>query len=65
MIKRGVCCFNIDTSLRLSFINSLTTSVRNRESASFDPRDLLKNARNAVFEVVKDKIKIFGSDGKM
>jgi fructose-bisphosphate aldolase class II len=64
VIERGVCCFNIDTSLRLSFINSLTTSVKNRELSSFDPRNLLGNARDAEQSVVRDKIKIFGSDGK-
>jgi len=64
VIKRGICCFNIDTSLRLSFINSLTTSVKNREGALFDPRNILGNARDAVKNVVINKIKIFGSDGK-
>jgi fructose-bisphosphate aldolase class II len=64
VIKRGICCFNIDTSLRLSFINSLTNAVKNKDSMSFDPRNLLGNARDAVENVVKEKIKIFGSDGK-
>ena len=64
VIKRGICSFNIDTSLRLSFINSLVSSVKNKDSTSFDPRELLGNARDAVYKVVKDKIKIFRSDGK-
>jgi fructose-bisphosphate aldolase, class II len=64
VIQRGICCFNIDTSIRLSFINSLTNAIKNRDSMSFDPRNLLGNARKAVEEMVKSKIKIFGSDGK-
>lgn len=64
VIKRGICCFNIDTSIRLSFINSLTSAVEDRNAMSFDPRNLLGNVRKAIEGVIKEKIKIFGSDGK-
>lgn len=65
VIKRGVVCFNIDTSLRLAFINNLINAVRNQEGNIFDIRKLLSNASEAVKEAVQEKIKIFGSDGKM
>jgi len=65
VIKRGICCFNIDTSIRLNFISSLTNAVKDRDSMSFDPRNLLGNAMKSVEEVIKNKIKIFGSDGKI
>lgn len=64
VIKRGVSCFNVDTAIRLSFINNLASAVRIREEVSHDPRKLLGDARDAVKSVVKEKIKIFGSDGK-
>lgn len=64
VIKRGITCFNIDTALRLAFINNLINALREREGSSFDVRELLGNAREAVKRTVKEKIKFFGSDGK-
>lgn len=64
VIKRGICCFNVDTAIRLAFTNNLVRAVRDQDNVSFDIRKLLGDAREAVKEVVKEKIKIFGSDGK-
>jgi ketose-bisphosphate aldolase len=64
VIKRGVACFNVDTALRLAFINNLVNATRNQGMVSFDIRKLLGDAREAVKNTVKGKIKIFGSDGK-
>lgn len=63
VIKRGICCFNIDTALRLAFIDSLANSLKNKD-ISFDIRKVLGDARAAVENVVKEKIKLFGSAGK-
>lgn len=65
VVKRGVSCFNVDTAIRIAFINNLINSVRNQGNVSFDIRKLLGEARQAVKEVVKRKMKIFGSDGKI
>ncbi len=65
VIKRGIACFNIDTALRYAFVNNLIRAVRNHSDISFDIRKLLGDAREAVKETVKEKIKIFGSDGKI
>jgi len=65
VIKRGISCFNVDTSLRLAFVNNLISRIKNKEDVSFDIRKLLNGAREAVKEQVKNKIKIFGSDGKI
>lgn len=62
--KRGVACFNVDTAIRLAFINDLISSVRNQGNVSFDIRKLLGEARDSVKDIVRKKIKIFGSDGK-
>ncbi len=64
VIKRGIACFNVDTAIRMAFINNLINSVRNQGNGSFDIRELLSEARDAVKEIVKFKIKLFGSDGK-
>jgi len=65
VIKRGIVCFNVDTVIRLAFINNLINTIKNEEDISFDLRKLLGDAREAVKEAVKEKIKIFGSDGKI
>ncbi|MCX6763795.1 MAG: class II fructose-bisphosphate aldolase [Candidatus Moranbacteria bacterium] len=64
VINRGVTCFNVDTAIRMAFINNLINSVKNQGNVGFDIRKLLGSAREAVKETVKRKIKFFGSDGK-
>ncbi|NTU66418.1 MAG: class II fructose-bisphosphate aldolase [Candidatus Moranbacteria bacterium] len=66
VISRGICCFNVDTAIRLAFINSVINSTKNQgRSISFDVRNLLGEAREAVKDVVKQKMILFGSDGKI
>lgn len=65
VIKRGVSCFNIDTAIRLAFLNNLIRSVREKRDVTFDLRKLLGSSREAVKEVVKEKIRAFGSEGKV
>lgn len=63
-IEGGISCFNIDTAVRLAFINNLVNSVRIRENVSFDIRKLLTGAREAVKDAVKKRIEMFGSSNK-
>ncbi len=65
VIKRGIYCFNIDTAIRIAFVNNLMSALKYQGGASFDIRKLLGDAKEAVKETVKEKIKIFGSDGKI
>lgn len=62
-IERGITCFNVDTAIRVAFINSLINFVK-EDGSSFDVRKILGTAREAVKEVVKQKIEYFGSKGK-
>lgn len=64
VIERGITCFNVDTAIRMAFANNLINSFKEDEGAAFDVRKLLGSARNAVHEIIKQKIKFFGSDGK-
>ena len=64
VMKRGINCFNINTALKVSFINNLLNSLKNQGDVSLDLCSLLGSARNAVQNIVKEKIKLFGSDGK-
>jgi fructose-bisphosphate aldolase class II len=63
VIKRGVTCFNVDTAIRVAFLNSMVNYVKNNE-ISYDIRKILGDARQAAKDVVKQKMKYFGSEGK-
>lgn len=64
VISRGISCFNVDTAVRLAFINNLINAIKSEDTGSFDLRKLLGEARDAVKDAVKKKIKLYGSDGK-
>jgi fructose-bisphosphate aldolase class II len=62
-ISLGVSKINIDTDLRLAF----TAAVREKLALSpetFDPRKILGPAKDAMKEVVKAKMRLFGSSNK-
>lgn len=64
-VELGINCFNVDTAIRVAFISSLSRTVNGGKSAvSYDVREHLGIAREAVKEVVKKKIEMFGSKGK-
>jgi len=65
VIKRGIVCFNVDTATRIAFVNSLIRAAKDQNDISFDVRKILGDAREAVKQAVMEKIKIFGSDGKI
>jgi fructose-bisphosphate aldolase class II len=62
-IALGITKINIDTDLRLAF----TATVREVLATSpkeFDPRKILGPAKEAMKEVIKAKMRLFGSSGK-
>lgn len=63
-IAKGATCFNVDTNIRLSFMNSLSSIFLGKGGAGFDPRNVLGQARDSVKESVKRKMELFGSAGK-
>lgn len=62
-IKIGVSKINIDTDLRLSFVGAMR-EVFALQPQEFDPRKILGPARKAVEEIVRHKMKLFGSSGR-
>jgi len=62
-IKLGVTKINVDTDLRLAFSGAVRQYLSQNKS-EFDPRKYLSAGRNSVKELVKRKIKIFGSENK-
>ena len=63
-ISLGIAKINIDTDLRLAF----TATVREflvKSPKIFDPRKILGSAKEAMKEVVKSKMRLFRSSGKV
>ena len=62
-VGAGIRKINIDTDIRASFAGSVKSFVAENPD-EIDPRKILKPARAAMAETVKEKIKVFGSDAK-
>ncbi|EHQ92283.1 class II fructose-1,6-bisphosphate aldolase [Desulfosporosinus youngiae] len=62
-ISRGVCKVNIDTNIREAFVLA-ARQVLDGNPAEIDPRKMLGPAREAATEIIREKIRIFGSNGK-
>ncbi|MDI6809119.1 MAG: class II fructose-1,6-bisphosphate aldolase [Candidatus Eisenbacteria bacterium] len=61
-IKEGVSKINIDTDLRLAFLAGLRETLSTKP-AEFDPRKILAPGKSLVKQVVKFKMRLFGSSG--
>ncbi len=62
-VQRGVCKVNIDTDMRIAFTVFIRKFLGDQPEV-FDPRGYLGAGREAIVEVVKYKIRLFGSEGK-
>jgi fructose-bisphosphate aldolase class II len=62
-ISLGIAKINIDTDLRLAF-TATVREVLAKSPKEFDPRKILGPAKDAIKEVVKGKMRLFGSSGK-
>ncbi len=62
-IEAGICKINIDTDLRLAFLAAVRRELTEKPE-NFDPRKYLGPGREMVKEVVKKKMRLFGSSGK-
>jgi len=62
-IKLGIAKINTDTDLRLAFLATVR-EVLATQPKEFDPRKILGPAKDAMKEVSKGKMRLFGSSGK-
>ncbi|MBS7632200.1 class II fructose-1,6-bisphosphate aldolase [Candidatus Bathyarchaeota archaeon] len=62
-ISLGIAKINIDTDLRLAFTATVREVLANSPK-EYDPRKILGPAKDAMKEVVKGKMRLFGSSGK-
>ncbi len=61
-IANGITKINVDTDLRIAF----TAGVREyfaKNPANFDPRKSIAAGRDQITKVVKERIRVFGSEG--
>jgi len=63
-ISLGITKINIDTDLRLAF-TAATREFYAKSPKVFDPRKILGSAKEAMKDVVKRKMRLFGSSGKV
>lgn len=59
----GIAKVNTDTDLRLAFLAAVR-EVLATEPDVFDPRKILSHSKDAMKEVAKQKMRLFGSCGK-
>jgi fructose-bisphosphate aldolase class II len=62
-IALGIAKINIDTDLRLAFTATVREVLANSPK-EFDPRKILGPAKEAMKQVAKSKMQLFGSTGK-
>jgi len=62
-ISLGIAKINIDTDLRLVFTGTIR-EVLVTSPKKFDPRKILGPAKEAMKEIVRGKMRLFGSSGK-
>lgn len=62
-IALGISKVNVDTDLRLAFTGAIREILASSPK-EFDPRKILGPAKEAMKQVAKSKMKLFGSSGK-
>jgi len=62
-IKLGVRKVNIDTNIREAFVEAARKIIM-ADPNEIDPRKILGPARDAAVEIIREKIRLFGSSGK-
>jgi fructose-bisphosphate aldolase class II len=62
-ISLGVRKVNIDTNIREAFVQGIKGAMA-QNPQEIDPRKLLGPAREAMIAIVREKIRVFGSNGK-
>lgn len=62
-VSLGICKINIDTDVRASFARTVKEFMLENPD-EIDPRKILGPAREQMTETVKEKIQVFGSQGK-
>jgi len=63
VIRRGISCFKVDTAIKLAFVGEMARAIEAGDKT--DIRSILEPARDAAKDVVKGKIRLYGSEGRI
>jgi len=63
-IAAGICKINIDTRIRMKFTEKIGEMIK-KNPQEIDPRKILGPAREAAKEIIRDRMRVFGSSGKV
>lgn len=62
-IRRGICKVNFATELRIAYSDGIKAAIQSNPNV-FDPKAYGREGREQVKELVKDRIRVCGCDGK-
>ncbi len=62
-VKLGICKVNIDTNIREAFVGEMRRVIAEKP-AEIDPRKILGPAREVTVELIRQKMRVFGSSGQ-
>lgn len=62
-IAAGIAKINIDTRIRIAFVKNMREFLP-LHPEEIDPREVLKPAKEAAKEVIRDRMRVFGCSGK-
>lgn len=62
-ISLGVRKVNIDTNIREAFVGAMKKVIE-KNPQEIDPRQILGPARQATIDIIREKIRLFGSSGR-
>lgn len=62
-IAAGICKINIDTRIRMKFTEKIREIIKTNPQ-EIDPRKILGPAKEAAKEIIRNRIRAFGSNGK-
>ena len=63
-VERGICKVNFATELRVAYSNAVKVLLKEKPD-TFDPKKLGQAGMKAVTELVKNRMKVCGCDGKV
>ncbi len=62
-IAAGICKINIDTRIRMKFTEKIREIIKTNPQ-EIDPRKILGPAKEAAKEIIRDRMRVFGCNGK-
>jgi len=62
-IAAGICKINIDTRIRMKFTEKVREIIKTNPE-EIDPRKILGPAKDAAKEIIRNRIRVFGCNGK-